>query len=183
LLVTSNPAQAQKPTAIALGNFDGLHRGHQQVIAQILSPCPGWEELGDLDSSSSCVHNQAIAAFPPNCDDLSSGDGNNGNLPLIPTVVTFDPHPREFFSKTQRSLLTPLPEKIALLEQMGIKQLVLLPFGQALAELSADDFIQKILIEQLAVQQISVGHDFGFGYQRSRGVWPTCKRCGAIAFV
>ncbi len=85
----------------------------------------------------------------------------------LATVVTFSPHPREYFSGISRSLLTPLAEKIWQLSQLGIEQLVLLPFNQALSELSPEEFVEQILIKGLGAQQISVGSDFRFGKGRS----------------
>jgi len=122
--ITSTPEQALTPTAIALGNFDGVHRGHHNVIQPVLE--------------------QSVRS----------------------TVVTFHPHPREYFSGQPCSLLTPLEEKISHLKALGIQQLVLLPFNRELAALSPEDFVQKILIEQLDPYYISVGEDFRFGYQR-----------------
>ncbi len=130
MLVISDPSLALTPTAIALGNFDGLHRGHQRVIKPVLGYAPH----------------------------------------LVPTVVTFDPHPQEFFHNTTRLLLTPISEKIVLLEQMGIEQLVLLPFNAQLAKLDPQAFIHHILIKHLQAQQISVGFDFHFGHQRCGSV-------------
>jgi FAD synthase len=52
-------------------------------------------------------------------------------------VVTFDPHPQEFFTGQPKKLLTPLAEKVELLEAMGVEQLVLLPFDRELATLTA----------------------------------------------
>lgn len=93
---------------------------------------------------------------------------NPTTAPLIqPTVVTFQPHPRQFFAGESRPLLTPLPEKIQILRSIGVKQLVLLPFNKALASLSPEDFVRTILIESLAAQQISVGQNFCFGARRS----------------
>ena len=83
------------------------------------------------------------------------------------TVVTFLPHPQEYFSGVSRPLLTPIAEKIWLLSQMGIQQLVMLPFNQALAELSPENFVKQILIDGLQPQRISVGSDFRFGKGRS----------------
>ncbi len=132
MLLISDISQIITPTAIALGNFDGLHQGHQRVIAPIL----------DLTPSSS----------------------------LISTVVSFEPHPQEFFSKVPRLLLTPLPEKAVYLKQMGIGQLVLLPFNADLAKLNAQEFIEQILVNKLQAQKVSVGFNFKFGYQRSGSV-------------
>lgn len=84
-----------------------------------------------------------------------------------PTVVTFNPHPQEFFSGQPRTLLTPVGEREELLASLGITQLVLLPFDRELAFLSPVDFVEKILVQQLQAQSISVGFDFCFGYQRS----------------
>ncbi|AFZ45196.1 riboflavin kinase [Halothece sp. PCC 7418] len=122
--ITSTPERALTPTAIALGNFDGVHQGHRNVIQPVLE--------------------QSVRS----------------------TVVTFHPHPREYFSGQPCSLLTPLEEKISHLKALGIQQLVLLPFNQELAALCAEEFVQKILIEQLHPHYISVGEDFRFGYKR-----------------
>ena len=122
--ITSTPERALTPTAIALGNFDGVHLGHQNVIQPIL------------------------------------------NHALRSTVVTFNPHPRAYFSGEPCSLLTPLEEKISHLKTLGIQQLVLLPFNQELASLSPQAFVKEILIDRLQPRYISVGEDFRFGYKR-----------------
>ncbi|WP_017295100.1 bifunctional riboflavin kinase/FAD synthetase [Geminocystis herdmanii] len=113
------------PCAIALGNFDGIHKGHQQVI-------------------------QPIFDYPH----------------LTPSLVTFIPHPQEFFTGTRKQLLTPIPEKCQILEDLGIQQLILLPFDRDLAHLTPEKFVNNILIEQIQAKFISVGEDFKFGYQR-----------------
>ena len=84
----------------------------------------------------------------------------------VPTVVTFNPHPQEFFSGQRRLLLMPLAEKIHCLSEMGVEQLVQMPFDKALADLTPQEFVEK-LVDRLQVQQISVGQDFRFGRQRS----------------
>ncbi len=87
--------------------------------------------------------------------------------PAQVTVVAFDPHPQAFFSGEQQSLLTPLPEKARLLENLGVDQLVLIPFDQALANLSPQAFVEDILVAKLGAQFISVGFNFCFGCQRA----------------
>ncbi len=84
----------------------------------------------------------------------------------ITTVVTFSPHPQEYFSGIAKPLLTPVDEKSWQLSQLGIQQLVMLPFDRALAELSPEAFVEKILINGLRAQRISVGSDFRFGKGR-----------------
>lgn len=87
-----------------------------------------------------------------------------------PTVLTFFPHPQEFFSGVPRQLLTPLDEKALYLKAMGVKQLVLLPFNQSLARLTPQQFIDTILRQHLQAQHVSVGSDFRFGCRRSGSV-------------
>jgi riboflavin kinase/FMN adenylyltransferase len=130
VLVISDLSKANTPTAIALGNFDGIHRGHQRVIAPVV--------------------------------------GNTENL--VATVLTFNPHPQEFFTGTSRLLLTPIAEKVAQLEALGVQQLVLLPFNRAIAKLTPQEFMQQILLERLQARSISVGFNFRFG----------CQRCGSV---
>lgn len=137
--VTSSTAKVFKPNAIALGNFDGIHRGHERVLQPILAA----SRLDQLDQDASA------------------------NPPLHATVVTFNPHPREFFSGQKKKLLTPLAEKVQQLERLGVEQLVLLPFDRELATLSPQQFFEAILVEQLQAVQISVGEDFRFGHQRA----------------
>jgi riboflavin kinase/FMN adenylyltransferase len=129
--IAATAEQVLKPTEIALGNFDGIHRGHQKILQPILS----------------AVDRQ-------------------GEKRVYPTVVSFHPHPREFFTGEKRCHLTPITEKAQLLERFGIEQLVLLPFDRELASLSPQQFVAEILVKQLQATQISVGEDFRFGYQR-----------------
>ncbi|MGL4622050.1 bifunctional riboflavin kinase/FAD synthetase [Chroococcidiopsis sp.] len=143
--ITESTTNALTPTAVALGNFDGLHRGHQQVIQPVVS--------------------------------FGREQGEENNFTHHSTVVTFNPHPQEFFSGQSRKLLTPLPEKAEQLDRWGIEQLVLLPFNRELAALSPEDFVEQILVQQLQAKTISIGQDFRFGKQRSG----TAKDLQAIA--
>nr|WP_199308002.1 MULTISPECIES: bifunctional riboflavin kinase/FAD synthetase [unclassified Leptolyngbya] len=128
-----------------MGNFDGIHRGHQRVIEPILSASPSLVTSGAEGEAS-------IPASP------EVG---------VPTVVTFHPHPQEFFTNQRRSLLTPLSEKAASLQQMGIRQLVRLPFNEALAQMTPPEFVEAILVQRLRAQRVSIGQDFCFGRNRS----------------
>ncbi|MBP0029581.1 bifunctional riboflavin kinase/FAD synthetase [Roseofilum sp. Guam] len=129
----ASPITALKPTAIALGNFDGVHRGHQQVIQPI------------------------------------AGSGHFGR-DLYSSVITFFPHPQEVLTGEKKLLLTPPEEKAAYLHQMGVDQLVIVPFNQQLAHLGPQEFVSQILVESLQAKIISVGEDFRFGYQRRGSV-------------
>ncbi len=83
------------------------------------------------------------------------------------TMVSFDPHPQVFFSGQSKPLLTVLPEKVELLQMLGVEQLVLLPFDQALANLTPEAFVEQILVQKLQAKKISVGFNFCFGRNRS----------------
>lgn len=98
---------------------------------------------------------------------LDGGLTTAAGEPIIPTVVTFTPHPHEFFSGKPRQLLTPVAEKVQCLWEMGIQQWVQLPFNRALANLSPDEFVSQILVQQIHATRISVGEDFCFGRSRS----------------
>ena len=95
---------------------------------------------------------------------------------LVPTVLTFVPHPRQFFAeKNRRPELSPpqingLRDKLSALSQAGIAQVVLARFNQAFAEMSAVDFIEKLLVKGLNTRWLIVGEDFRFGRQRSGDV-------------
>ena len=84
-----------------------------------------------------------------------------------PTIASFWPHPREVLYKETRLRLDLPEEKLPLLEDLGIKQLVLIPFDERLSKLSAESFIKDILINQLKAKNISVGANFRFGVKRS----------------
>ena len=84
-----------------------------------------------------------------------------------PTIASFWPHPREVLYKETRLRLDLPEEKLPILEDLGIKQLVLIPFDKKLSNLSAESFIRDILIDQLQAKKISVGANFKFGFRRS----------------
>ncbi len=90
-----------------------------------------------------------------------------GNAQTRATVVSFCPHPREFFSGQPRAMLTPQSEKALQLQMMGVEQLVLLPFNRELAALDPAQFVEEVLIRHLQARQVSIGQDFRFGHQRS----------------
>lgn len=160
--VTSSLETALIPTAVALGNFDGVHRGHKQVVQKILARQQAQTSaLGESWRSPL----QVASDFPDQSTLPTPSHSVSGNL--YTTVVTFNPHPREFFSGQRQGLLTPLDEKVEQLRSLGVQQLVLLPFDRDLADLSPQEFVEKILVQQLQACKISVGQDFCFGRERS----------------
>ena len=130
LIPLRSPQDTQRPTAIALGSFDGLHQGHRRVIAAVTGAA-------------------ARAAG------------------LVPSVVSFWPHPREVLHGDTRLRLDLPAEKLELLEPVGIEQLVLVPFDPALAALTPEAFVEQVLVGQLAAGLVAVGENFRFGKARS----------------
>lgn len=122
------PAVADVPVALAIGNFDGMHRGHRAIM-----------------------------------DDLRTRAALIG---LMPSVMTFEPHPREFFTPgAAPARLTSLREKLELLEEAGVARVYLCRFDQAFASITAREFMQNIL-RRLDTRLILVGDDFRFGADR-----------------
>ena len=124
------PASADQPVALTIGNFDGVHRGHQAMLARL---CEAAEDL---------------------------------RLPAA--VMTFDPHPREFFApRTAPPRLSTTRSKIELFGAFGVARVYLARFDARLAELSADAFVDDVLVWRLGVRWVLVGDDFRFGKGRA----------------
>ncbi len=115
---------------LALGNFDGVHLGHREVIK------------------------------------AAAEKARASGLPA--RALTFEPHPYTFFQKEKKPfLLTGLETKIRLLKEAGADDVIVLPFTPEMADLSAEDFIDRILRETCAVRHVVVGFDFNFGKSRT----------------
>ncbi|MDE1460542.1 bifunctional riboflavin kinase/FAD synthetase [Spartinivicinus poritis] len=113
-----------------IGNFDGVHRGHQRILASL------------------------------------QAEAKQRSLPV--TVITFEPQPREYLTPQQApGRLTSFAEKYHCFAKLGIDQLVCLYFDQKLQQLSADQFIDQVLVKGLQVKHLVVGDDFRFGCDRS----------------
>jgi riboflavin kinase / FMN adenylyltransferase len=114
--VTRLPDVQRRPRHVAIGTFDGVHRGHQAVI-----------------------------------------DGAD-------TVLTFDPHPLSVIHPTALpKLLMPFGVKRDVIEGLGVRELVVIPFDAEFAKRSAEDFIERVLVEKLGAERVSVGENFRFG--------------------
>ena len=83
-------------------------------------------------------------------------------------VMTFEPHPREFFAPdAPRLRMYSLQQKLELLEDAGIEHVFLMRFNQALASTSASDFVEQILHRQLGARHVVTGYNFAFGKGRA----------------
>ena len=114
--VTSLPDAEPRPRQVAIGTFDGVHRGHQAVI-----------EGAD-------------------------------------TVLTFDPHPLEVLHPAALpKLIMPFEVKRDVIDGLGVEELVVIPFDREFAALSAEEFVERVLVERLSAERVSVGENFRFG--------------------
>lgn len=114
------------PLAIALGYFDGVHRGHQQVILEAIKQA---KEKG-----------------------------------LRSAVMTFDPHPSVVLGKNKKHVqyITPLSDKIKILEDLGVDYLFIVHFTPEFANLLPQEFIDQYIIE-LNVKHVVAGFDYSYG--------------------
>ncbi len=117
-------------TAVTVGTFDGVHRGHQFLLATL-----------------------AQAARERDLKSL---------------LITFDPHPLEIVNPTAAPLLLTIgDEKLEVISESGIDYLAIVPFTRALANLEAEAFVREVLCRRFRMQYLLMGHDHGFGRNRS----------------
>jgi riboflavin kinase / FMN adenylyltransferase len=126
------PNQPSEPLTLAIGNFDGMHLGHQELLRA-------------------------------NIHEASS-------LGKIPAVMTFEPHPREFFTpQNAPARLCNLREKLEHFEKAGVQKVFVCAFNKRFAAIAAADFL-NILREKLNANTILVGEDFKFGAKRAGSI-------------
>ena len=124
------PDVATERVAVTIGNFDGVHRGHQAMLVRLIEAA----------------------------EDLA----------LPSAVLTFDPHPREFFAHDAAPpRLSSVRDKLEQFRAYGVARVYIARFNAALASLSGEEFIERILVQRLGVRWVLVGDDFRFG--RGRG--------------
>ncbi|MBM4182059.1 MAG: bifunctional riboflavin kinase/FAD synthetase [Betaproteobacteria bacterium] len=134
------PHTQQRPGAVTIGNFDGVHLGHQAMLARLTA--------------------------------------RSASVGGAPTVLTFEPHPREIFSPDSApTRLTSLREKLEILRGLGVARVHVCRFSKPFAALSAEDFVRRILVEGLHARYVLVGDDFRFGAKRA-GDFALLKQLG-----
>ena len=124
------PPLKSSPLALAIGNFDGLHLGHQALL----------DKLCEVSKARN----------------------------LTPAVMTFEPHPREFFTPLNApARLCNLREKLEYLQSANVQKVFVCAFNKRFAAITADEFMQNILRNSLNANTIMVGEDFKFGAKRA----------------
>jgi riboflavin kinase/FMN adenylyltransferase len=133
--------RARAPCALTIGNFDGVHRGHQALLAHVRA--------------------------------------NASALGLEAAVMTFEPHPREFFAARAGDLsrapmrIANLRDKLGSLANAGIDRVIVEHFNAHFASMPPEEFTSRVLVEGLHVKWLMVGDDFCYG----------AKRAGTIAML
>lgn len=128
------PAGQREPCALTIGNFDGVHRGHQAVLAAL------------------------------------KARARDSGLPLC--VLTFEPHPREYFAQLADDPMIAPPrilterDKLDALAEHGVDRVCIAHFNESLARLSAEDFIDQIIVGGMQARHLLIGDDFCFGAMR-----------------
>jgi riboflavin kinase/FMN adenylyltransferase len=96
---------------------------------------------------------------------------NTANNKYESLVLTFFPHPRMVLQeKSEIKLLNTIDEKIQLLENLGIQNLVIHPFDTTFSQLTAEEFVQTVLVDQFDIHKIIIGHDHRFGRNRTANI-------------
>lgn len=134
-LVRLRPSAPQSCTGcvVAIGNFDGVHRGHRVLIGKVRAAA---ERLG-----------------------APAG------------VVTFEPHPREFFAPSAPAFrLTNFRAKALSLAETGLDFMAVVPFNADTARMSPAGFIEEVLVRRIGIRHVVVGYDFAFGHKRAGNV-------------
>ena len=127
------PATLQSPCALAIGNFDGLHLGHQALLNKLIQVAQAQH--------------------------------------LISAVITFEPHPREFFTpESAPTRLCSLREKLEHFSAAGVERVYVCRFNRNFAKVTAGEFMQNILRHALNTQIVLVGEDFRFGAKRAGSI-------------
>ncbi|MGL1834536.1 bifunctional riboflavin kinase/FAD synthetase [Rhodocyclaceae bacterium SMB388] len=135
------PERAIQPSVLTIGNFDGVHLGHQALLKLLVA--------------------------------------KSRALGVSATVMTFEPHPREFFSPGDAPpRLASLREKLLLLAANGVEAVHVCRFDRRIASVSAERFIDDFLIRGLDVRHLIIGDDFRFGARRT-GDFALLERIGA----
>lgn len=124
-----DPYKQKIQSVITIGNFDGVHIGHQQLINKLIE--------------------------------------SSHQLKLPSVLLTFEPHTSEFFTPhSPAPRLMRFFEKWNAIKKQGVDYVCCLKFNAQLAQLSAEDFVKKILVDQLGAKKIIIGDDFRFGAKR-----------------
>jgi len=134
-----------KNAVITIGNFDGVHIGHQALFHEVI------EKADEIDGTS--------------------------------VAMTFEPHPMQVLEKNnQPPLITLYEQKKELIERSGMDVLICVPFTREFAALTAREFVENLLVDQLGMKAIVVGQDYSFGRNREGSIDLLKSYAGELGF-
>jgi riboflavin kinase/FMN adenylyltransferase len=141
----NDPALSLDASVVTLGNFDGIHLGHQALVSQTVQ------------------------------------EARRRNAAAV--VVTFDPHPLKVLApaRAPRLILT-AADKIELLGELGVDVVVNQHFDPAFANVRAEEFVRRSIVDRLKTKKIFVGRDLGFGHRREGNVAQLVHWGAALGF-
>lgn len=114
---------------LTIGSYDGLHRGHQDIIKTLTTTAAAKSKKSAL--------------------------------------ITFDPHPRHVLDNNKKlSLIISMKQKMFLLEKLGIDILLVIPFTKEFSHMTAENFMDNVIMEYFSPSGIVIGYDHHFGYKR-----------------
>ena len=114
---------------LTIGSYDGLHRGHQDIIKTLTTTAAAKSKKSAL--------------------------------------ITFDPHPRHVLDNNKKlSLIISMKQKIFLLEKLGIDILLVIPFTKEFSHMTAENFMENVIMKYFSPSGIVIGYDHHFGYKR-----------------
>ena len=114
---------------LTIGSYDGLHRGHQDIIKTLTTTAAAKSKKSAL--------------------------------------ITFDPHPRHVLDNNKKlSLIISMKQKIFLLEKLGIDILLVIPFTKEFSHMTAENFMDNVIMKYFSPSGIVIGYDHHFGYKR-----------------
>ncbi len=128
-------------TAVAIGNFDGLHLGHQKILRFLVDKAQ--------------------------------------QRKLVPLVLTFSPHPEKVLGGGRTAMIQTLEQRLAGIRASGVEAVLLAGFSKKFADLSAKEFVSRIIVDGLNAKEVVIGENFRFGRDR-RGDVDDLIRFGRI---
>jgi len=146
--VLRDPLGSEQPPrrgVLSIGNFDGVHLGHQAVLRHLVERA------------------RALAT--------------------VPIVMTFEPHPVKLLRPGEAPrLLSTLDQRLQLIAREGIEVCLVVEFTHALARMTADDFMQQVLVDRLEIREVYIGRNFRFGADRGGSVDLLVRRGRELGF-
>lgn len=149
---TLPPLADRRPCVLTIGNFDGVHLGHQAMLSQLMALAAATEKAMSAGTGEKTIAKEADQAKLARC------------------VLTFEPHPRDYFAalagRDPIVRISTERDKLEALAASGVDRVCIAAFNESMAQMSAQDFVREIICDGLMARTLMVGDDFRFGARR-----------------